>query len=115
LKFFGESKKVMEDYDLNGLTLYSIALDWEPLATFKDCNSAGKKCSSAGYLIDFIDVMSNMLNFTFEAHIDPDGDWGIIPISGPTNRSGVWGGVSGGLVNGNYAISVSAWIWIISR
>lgn len=58
LQFFWESSKIIEDYDLNGLTIYSIALDWEPFATFKGCNSEGKECSSSGYLIDFVDILS---------------------------------------------------------
>jgi hypothetical protein len=115
LKFFGESKTIIEDYDLNGLTIHSISLDEAPYVTFKDCNAARRECSSSGYIIDYVDHMSKILNFTFEAHIDPDGDWGLLPKSGPTNRSVVWGGVMGGLVHGTYDVSLSIWLWIIHR
>jgi hypothetical protein len=106
---------ILEDYDLNVLTIYYIALDWEPFATFKDCNSVGKECSSSGYLIDYINILSKELNFTYEAHSDPDSDWGVLPKSGPNNHSGIWGGVVGGLVNNKYDLSLSAWNWIIDR
>ena len=62
-----------------------------------------------------MDSASKIMNFTWESYADPNGNWGVAPISGPYNKSGVWGGVMGSIVNGDYMISLSAWIWNIER
>ena len=56
-----------------------------------------------------------MFNFTYISLRDANNDWGIKPKSGPFNRSGTWGGVMGGVINGEYDTSLSAWYWIHSR
>ena len=43
--------------------------------------------------------------------IEPDGDWGLKPKSGPYNSTeSEWTGVMGSVVNGNYHISMTQWI-----
>ena len=39
----------------------------------------------------------------------------MAPLSGPYNKSGVWGGVMGNIVNGKYMMSLSAWVWNFER
>ena len=41
--------------------------------------------------------------------------WGVRQISGPYNKSGVWGGSFGSIVNGKYHLSLSQWVWIYER
>ena len=42
-----------------------------------------------------------VLNCTWDITEPQDGyGWGVKPISGPYNQSGVWGGVLGGIING---------------
>lgn len=59
--------------------------------------------------------IGTLLNFTWTSHAPPDGSWGVRPISGPFNRSGVWGGAMGSVVNGEYHVSLSQWVWTIDR
>ena len=57
-----------------------------------------------------------IVNFTWVSHIPVDGHgWGVRPISGPFNESGIWGGSMGGVINGEYHMSLSQWIWNFDR
>jgi hypothetical protein len=115
LKFSLTSFQIIEVYDLNGLTIYSISLSWSPYLTIKDCNQVGKNCTNYGYLKDYTDVIAKKLNFTYESQIDVNKDWGTLPKSGPHNCSGKWGGVMGGIINAKYDMSLSAWVWMTER
>ena len=44
-----------------------------------------------------------------------DGNWGTRPISGPANKSGIWGGVFGTVINGEFDTSLSTWSWMSER
>ena len=44
-----------------------------------------------------------------------DSNWGVRPISGPYNSSGVWGGVMGDVINRKYHLSLSMWVWNVER
>jgi hypothetical protein len=68
LKFSQSSFQTIEDYDLNGLTLYAISLSWAPYLTVEDCNQVGQNCTNYGYLKDYTDVIAKKLNFTYESH-----------------------------------------------
>ena len=59
--------------------------------------------------------MGRIMNFTWETQKELNGDWGVAPISGPFNKSGIWGGVMGGIVNGDYMISLCQWVWLSDR
>ena len=69
-----------------------------------------------GLLSELQDVACKVLNCTWEI-IEPQDEygWGVKPISGPYNQSGIWGGVMGGIINGDYMLSLSTWIWLIER
>jgi hypothetical protein len=112
LKFFEGTFKLIEDYDMNGLTIYSISLNFAPYIVLKDCDQGGKKCKGYGYLKDYADLIAQKLNFTYDTHNQVDGDWGTMPKSGPYNRSGTWGGVMGAVVNSKYDVSIGSW-WMI--
>ena len=75
----------------------------------------GMTCENEGYLIDLSKMAENLFNFTLVSLRDPDNDWGVTPKSGPYNRSGTWGGVMGGVINGEFDMSLSAWVWVFNR
>ena len=56
-----------------------------------------------------------MYNFTWVCTKEPDGKWGVVPISGPANASGTWGGIMGKVFNKTFQLSVSAWLIKTSR
>ena len=62
-----------------------------------------------------MDMSQRLFNFTYASYKDPNDDWGLGPKSGPFNLSGTWGGVMGGVINGEYDLSLSAWYWIFAR
>jgi hypothetical protein len=88
LKFSSETLQIIEDYDLNGLTIHSISQSSAPYLVFEDCEQGGRHCNSYGYLNDYTNLIAQKLNFTYEIHREVDGNWGFMPISGPYNRSG---------------------------
>lgn len=106
---------IIERYDLNKLKIYGITLSWAPFFTVENCDFEGKNCDQYGFYGDFMDECAKIMNFTWESHADPEGNWGVRPISGPFNISGLWGGAFGSVVNGDYMISLSHWLWNIDR
>jgi hypothetical protein len=115
LKFSLDTFQMIEDYNLEGLTIQSISTNDAPYLTIENCDQGGKQCKTDGYLKDYTDVIAQKLNFTHESHIQIDGDWGNVPKSGPYNRSGEWGGVMGKIVDAEYDMSVSVWWWLRER
>jgi hypothetical protein len=115
VNFSNGSLLITEEYDLNGLMVYSISDSWAPYLIIEDCNKSGTKCKSSGYLIDYVDLMAEQYNFTYESHRQMDGDWGTLPKSGPYNMSGEWGGAMGRVVNREYEFCLSSWSWIRDR
>ena len=94
-----------EIYDMKGLHIVSITLSWAPYFTLVDCIE-NKHCRSEGYLTDVMNNLGEMMNFTWESHGETNGNWGTTAISGPSNSSGVWGGVVGNVFNGTYQLSI---------
>ena len=116
MKFVSNSYQIKEDFDLQGLSIKSISLTWAPYLTVEGCNEQGINCAvNDGYLIDYINILADQFNFTFSSDKEPNGDWGIMPQSGPFNLSGEWGGVMGNVVRGKYDTSISAWDWNLER
>jgi hypothetical protein len=113
IAFFPGSSKIIKEYDLNGLTIYSIGESRPPYFTFTDCNKDGTICKNHGYLKDYTDMIARKYNFTYESHWD--GDWGTQPKSGPYNISGEWGGVMGSVVMRKYDMSLADWAWHVER
>ena len=106
---------VIEDYDLNGLTIKDQTLQWAPYYIIENCDLNGRNCDTSGFYHDYTLAMGRIMNFTWETQKELNGDWGVAPISGPFNKSGVWGGVMGGIVNGDYMISLCQWVWLSDR
>ena len=107
--------QIIEKYNLEGLHLYSTALNWAPYFTLENCNEKGRNCQLEGYLSDLMTAMGQTLNFTWTSHKPIDGSWGVRPLSGPFNFSGVWGGAMGGVLQSQYHLSLSQWVWNIER
>jgi hypothetical protein len=112
---FNQFGQIKEEYNLQGIEMISMTLSWAPYFIIENCDEFGKKCDTSGFLADFMDGLGQILNFTWDSHAPPDGSWGVRPISGPFNKSGIWGGAMGGVVNGDYALSLSQWVWNIER
>ena len=116
LAFHSGSHLISEQYDLNGLTIHSISGSWAPYMIIDKCDEQGKHCNfNSGYLVDFMNIMAEKFNFSYESVKEPNGDWGTVPKSGPLNLSGEWGGVMGNVVNGRFDMSMSPWLMGIER
>ena len=76
----------------------------------------GKHCKIVeGVLPDLMNSIAPIMNFTWETLQPPDGNWGVFPKFGPFNLSGIWHGVMGGVVNGDFHVSLSQWTWNLPR
>lgn len=98
--------RVLKYYDMQGLHVVSITESWAPYFSLLDCTSDKRSCKSEGYLTDVMNILGAMMNFTWESHGEIDGNWGTTPVSGPSNSSGIWGGVTGHVFYGTYQISI---------
>ena len=105
----------IEHYDLKELKIYSLTLPWAPFFTIENCDEEGKNCDYYGFYADFCEAMGRITNYTWTSYADPDGNWGVRPISGPFNRSGTWGGAMGSVVTGDFQMSLSQWVWTVNR
>ena len=98
------------------MTLYAISSSWLPAIHISDCDKEGKNCKSHyGFYVDLIDAMGSLMNFTWEDRKELNDDWGLQPISGPYNKSGVWGGVLGSIINGEYMFNTADWLMTPKR
>ena len=109
-----KTQNYYENYDLQGLVIENIALDFPPfLLIDDDCNP---NCKTTGLLAQLQDVSCALLNCTWTTVKPTDKyGWGVQQISGPFSRNGTWGGVFGGLINEQYMTSISSWFWIADR
>ncbi len=99
---------LQEDYDLQGLNVTSIALNWAPYLTIEDCDEQGTNCvKNFGALIDLARIVGRMFNLSVISTRDPDGDWGVYPKSGPHDYTGEWGGVMGKASKRKYYLRIS--------
>ena len=103
---FDSFGRLIENYDMQGLHIVSIALSWAPYFTLYNCTEKKTNCSSEGYLTDAMNILGEMMNFTWESHGEIEDNWGTTSISGPSNSSGVWGGVVGNVFSGKYQLSI---------
>ena len=106
---FGETNQIIENYDLEGMKLYSNTLSWAPYFMISNCDEIGKNCEMKGFLNDYMNAMGKILNFTWTSHIDIDGNWGVI------GQNGVPTGVMGSVIKGEYHLSLSQWLWRSER
>ena len=108
---FDDQQYIIEEYDMQGMTIRSMTLDWEPFLKQGNCDRFGEKCEATGVLRDMIGLMEDYYNFTMEYTMDLDGNWGTTPEELPANVSGKWGGVIGKTMSGErHQISVSTYL-----
>ena len=113
---FDNNGKIVANYNLEGMHIPCITLSWAPYAELIDCDPKNQRnCITEGYLSELLNIVARQLNFTWHCDAEPNGNWGVIPISGPANASGIYGGVVGLIANGSYPLGVSFWINIESR
>ena len=110
LKFYENSSRIVETYDMNGLEITSSSLTWAPYLTIDDCNEHGLECAkNYGYLIDLMDKLAIQYNFTFISQKNLNDSWWHF------GTDGIFGGVWGDVQSKQHDLSLSAWTWILSR
>ncbi len=115
LHFLTHSYIVKEDYDLQGVSISSTSDTWPPFITFYNCSDGLKGCTeSHGLLHDVSISIEQMFNFTLDSKQGQEG-WGVLPITGPFNLSGTWGGVKGDVLHGVDQMSLSPWAHLSQR
>ncbi len=104
---------VEQNPDLEGFKIACSTLAWDPFLVFENCKGTRDNCTTRGYMVDYIDSMASMLNFTWSCVKDNDIDnWGVKPTNNINDRiNGTWNGAMGGIVNGKYMLGVSSWVW----
>ena len=112
---FNALGQASENYNLEGTQIISYTLSWAPYFSINNCDDNGQNCELEGFLSDFMDAVCQIVNCTWTSYAPVSGSWGVRPISGPYNKSGVWGGAMGRVLNGEYHISLSQWVWNIDR
>ena len=112
---FNDFGHIVEDYDMQGMHIMSTTVSWPPYIFLNEECKVQKKynseCKPYGFLVDALNAMGKISNYTWECHGDPVDNYGTTPLSGPANASGTWGGVVGDVVSGKYHFSMSTWVW----
>ena len=98
--------RIKENFSMNGTNIIGLALTWEPYFSMENCTEMSSLCIERSYLAEVLDIMGEMMNFTWNAIPPEDGSWGTKPISGPANSSGVWGGMIGDVHYGKYQMAI---------
>ena len=101
---FNKMDQMVDEINMEEITIYSSTLSWMPYFSISNCDDMGKNCDIKGFLSDYMDAICRIINCTWTSHAPPDGSWGVRPISGPFNKSGVWGGAMGNVVIKNIFI-----------
>ena len=110
-----KTNQMVENYDLEGLKVYSNSLSWAPYFKISNCKNMhnsdfAKDCEMSGYLNDILNAMGNIVNFTWTSHVPTDGSWGTM------DENGVWvTGPMGTVINGEYHMTISSWSWSFER
>ena len=85
-------------FDLNGMKIRSLDLDWDPFVRIQNCDD-NERCEVHGFSIDLVDLVARRLNFTYESTREPTGLWGHMDdFASPFNEN--WSGVMGGVITG---------------
>ena len=113
---FDQQRYIIEEYDMQGLEIKSVSLDWRPYFALTNCDKQQQNCEISGYLADLMSILAERFNFTIRTDREPDLNWGVKPISGPLNASGTWGGILGRVFSQEeYQFSIGTWITHKSR
>ncbi len=82
------------------------------LAFDASCDVANvTECPSSGLLVDLTQALAERYNFTLVSERQADGDWGYPDTTSTFTLNMSWTGVTGGVVLGRYATSLSTWVW----
>ena len=103
---FDSFGKIQENFDMKGINIQAVALDWEPYFSIPNNVNMNDSGEENTYLGEVMNILGDMMNFTWEVHRQEHGDWGTKPIHGPSNASGIWGGVIGDVFYGKYQLSI---------
>ena len=99
---------------LLGIHLKTITGNWWPYFSSEGClhENHGHDLKFHGFLVDFMDAASKMMNFSWSADISEN--WGMKPKRGP-NGTFEYDGIMGDIVSEMYPLSVSAWAITLER
>ena len=97
---FSQDGIIKENFNLQGNKIIPSGLTWNPYLDLKECNSEGRQCQKNGLLVDLMDSWAQGYNFTWDVYEDQTGSW-----SHHFND----------VVQGNYPISLSFWLWLSER
>ena len=114
----GNNLIIKEHYNLQGLNIQNLVLSWSPYSTIDGCNVEGRECKTeVGIVPDFVHSLSERFNFTWTSKKETTGKWGVLPQDGtPFDlEEGKWGGVMGGVINGDFHTSLAGWTWNLQR
>ena len=77
---FNALNQIIEDFDFEGITIFSNTLSWAPYFLIENCDEFGRNCDLSGFLADYMDALGKVLNFAWTSHAHPDRIWGVRPI-----------------------------------
>ena len=116
LAFKQNTLRIIETFDMHGVEITATSLTWAPYLTIDDCNEFGKECAiNSGYMIDFMDKLADIYNFTYVSQKNVENDWGDLPISGAVGTNGTNGGIWGDIISKHYDMSLNMWTWTLER
>ncbi len=116
VEFVDDSLLVKEAYNLLGMRIASISYPWPPYVPCSDYHAVTNDCKSiSGALVDLIDNLASMINFTFISHIRQDGNWGVIPQASSRNGTRAWDGIIGDVVTKEYPMSLNVYVRFVDR
>ena len=71
------------EWDLQGITVKSISLTWMPDYGLYGCRKDGTQCNMVtGILASIFKSVAARTNITIRHLLEPEGNWGMQPISG---------------------------------
>ncbi len=69
-----------ENYDLQGHTVTNVALAWKPWLGIGECRLPPRgDCVVEGILVEVMDALAAMYNFTWRLDLPEDNKWGSAP------------------------------------
>ena len=70
---FNQFNQIIDNYNLEGIKLYSDTQTWAHYFSIENCDSMGRNCEMKGVLNDMMNAMGRILNFTWTSHASLDG------------------------------------------
>ena len=57
---FNRIGQIINNYDLEGMTIYSTTLSWAHYFQIKNCDEKGQNCETEGFLHDYMDALGRI-------------------------------------------------------